>query len=226
MSLEVKQKSRYGVIYKITNTLNNKSYIGQTINKDPTIRYRAHFVKNRAVDLIYKSYIKNNKNRNIYQFEILYSSFDIEDLNQKEIYFINQFNTLVPNGYNIKSGGAAGGKCAEETKIKIGAANRGKTSNKGIPKSLDHRLVMSKARKGLSTENRRRVQAAMAKTLRKPIIAIKIDTGIEICFNSIAQCAMSLNLKASRISDTILGVDGRKKLKGYKFIKICQENNA
>jgi group I intron endonuclease len=219
-----KLENSYGVIYKITNISNDKSYIGQTIAKNPKHRYRAHFTKSRSVDLVYRSYVFNDKNKSLYNFEILYNATSLQDLNEKEVHYIGLYNTLVPNGYNIKSGGAAGGKCAEETKIKIGAANRGKTSNKGIPKSLDHRLAMSKARKGLSTENRRRVQAAMAKTLRKPIIATRIDTGIEICFNSIAQCAMALNLKASRISDTILGVDGRKKLKGYTFIKLSKEN--
>lgn len=36
-----------------------------------------------------------------------------------EIYYINKFNSIVPNGYNLRSGGNNGGKHNEETKRKI-----------------------------------------------------------------------------------------------------------
>lgn len=40
--------------------------------------------------------------------------------------FINLYNTLHPNGYNLKTGGRSGCKLLEETKTQIGESNRGK----------------------------------------------------------------------------------------------------
>jgi len=48
----------------------------------------------------------------------MYKRFD-SDLNNLEIFDINKFNSIVPNGYNLRSGGNNGGKHNEETKRKI-----------------------------------------------------------------------------------------------------------
>ena len=228
--------NRYGVIYKITNILNGKSYIGQTININPMRRVSAHFNKRLGVNLLYKSYLKNNKNQDLYNIDIIYSSFDREDLDKKEQYFIRHFNTLVPNGYNIKSGGEGGGKCAEETKLKISLSHQGKSLNKGVPKTLAHRAAMSKSRKGFTTENRKKAafnrrglpmpektyKAVMehSKTRYIKIIAINEYSGVEICFKSITDCSKALNLNIANIVNTIYGKNGRKQHKGYKFYKI------
>lgn len=97
-----------GIIYCFTNNINDKKYIGQTIN--PLQRYNAH--KSNYTN-------KNNKEYNslIHQafrkygfenftYEILANNIDdIEILNQLEIYYIKHLNTQVPNGYNIEAGG-------------------------------------------------------------------------------------------------------------------------
>jgi len=41
-----------------------------------------------------------------------------DELNEKEKYFITEYNTIVPNGYNLKEGGL-GGKHTIETKEKL-----------------------------------------------------------------------------------------------------------
>ena len=90
-------------IYKFTNNINGKSYIGQSVNIER--RYKEH---------------KNRKNENSLFHEAIkeygFDSFDfsivetcsIEELNDKEIFYIKEYNTLTPNGYNASEGGHHG----------------------------------------------------------------------------------------------------------------------
>lgn len=96
-----------GVIYCYTNLINNKKYIGQTIN--PKQRYRQH--KSSAFNendkdynsLIHRAFRKYGYDN--FKYEILAQANDIEVLNQLEIYYIKKYNTKVPYGYNIEDGG-------------------------------------------------------------------------------------------------------------------------
>lgn len=97
-----------GIIYCFTNLINNKKYIGQTIN--PTLRYQAHksnaFNENHKEynSLLHQAFRKYGFNN--FKYEILVDNIDdIDLLNQLEIYYIKKFNSQVPNGYNIESGG-------------------------------------------------------------------------------------------------------------------------
>jgi len=92
------------VIYKATNLKNNKSYIGQT-----------HLHLARRVGLHIQAMSKNSNSifhraLNKYKPEnfswvILCSCNNNKELNEKEIYYIKHFNTLIPFGYNIRIGG-------------------------------------------------------------------------------------------------------------------------
>ena len=90
-------------IYKITNKLNNKSYIGQSNN--PMERWKQH--KWRALQAIDKG--KSAIHDALREVGIDNFSFEIigwfKDYNEKEKYYIKYFNSLVPNGYNIMEGG-------------------------------------------------------------------------------------------------------------------------
>lgn len=87
-------------IYKITNNINNKSYIGQSINIER--RWREH--KNlKIIDSILKNAFIKYEIKN-FSFSIL-EECDREKLNEKEIFYIKKYNSLKPNGYNIVEGG-------------------------------------------------------------------------------------------------------------------------
>ena len=87
-------------IYKITNKLNGKSYIGQSIHIEK--RWQEH-----------KRNIGSNKNPmyldfekygiDNFSFEIL-EQCQINELDEKEIYYISLYNTFL-NGYNLTTGG-------------------------------------------------------------------------------------------------------------------------
>lgn len=91
-------------IYKITNKLNGKCYIGQSVN----IEHRWIEHKSRALHLSKHSctalYFAIRKyGIDNFQFEVIEET-SIDKLNEREIYWINYFNSYY-NGYNETLGG-------------------------------------------------------------------------------------------------------------------------
>lgn len=90
-------------IYKITNTTNGKCYIGQS--RDIKARWAKHLSA-------YKSYPEWELYRAFKKYGIAAFSFEvveectIEELNEREIYWIAQFDSF-NNGYNMTLGGEA-----------------------------------------------------------------------------------------------------------------------
>lgn len=88
-------------IYKITNLVNGKSYIGQSI--DPNHRFIAHCSRakndsdNSPIHAAIKKYGKENFKLDILEWT--------ENYNQREKDLIIQYNTISPNGYNVCKGG-------------------------------------------------------------------------------------------------------------------------
>ena len=96
------------LIYKITNTINNKCYIGQTI-KSAEERWKEH---KRSINInhpncINKTLYKAMRKYGIenFTFEVLQDNIETyEQLDKAEIYWINYYNSFV-KGYNETFGG-------------------------------------------------------------------------------------------------------------------------
>ena len=90
-------------IYKITNLLNGKSYIGQSVDietrwkQEIRASLREKHPKNHFIRAL-KKYGKDN-----FEFSVL-EECKREELDEKEIYYIDKFDT-VKNGYNTAIGG-------------------------------------------------------------------------------------------------------------------------
>lgn len=158
-------------IYSIKNNINNKLYIGQTLlSRGTNKRFNEHI--NEAINNIkgctalnnaILKYGKDNFTVNV----LLICSVTLSD--HYESKFIEMYNTISPNGYNIKTGGKKGKHC-EESKERMRNAKLGeKNPNYGKPRSeefkqklrdkksgenhhfynkkltLDHKLKLSKA---------------------------------------------------------------------------------
>lgn len=85
-----------GYIYKITNTVNNKSYIGYTT--DPQARWEGHR-HNQGSALVFQAIKKYGIDK--IKFEVI-----AEDSVDNEQKYIEKYNTIAPNGYNLKEGGS------------------------------------------------------------------------------------------------------------------------
>lgn len=211
--------SYFGVIYKITNTLTNKMYIGQTRKNPPVLRFRQHFFKRKDFSgPLYNSYLKYGKNISIFKHEIIFHCFNQNDLNYMETFFIKSLYTISPNGYNLTYGGESP-IMSEETRRKMSLRQ------KGLKRSDLVKARMSKCRKGFTSENRRKVQRSVADKLKQKLVATNIHTNLEICFSSIAQCSEVLNLNPENISRVMSGKQGRTQHKGWRFLAICGTKN-
>lgn len=99
----------FGFIYIITNLVNNKVYIGQTIRTIEE-RWREHCRSCCSADelnMLIKKAIKKYGKENFTITEL--EKCKVEDLNDKEIYYIKLYNSF-QNGYNMTPGGKSGVK--------------------------------------------------------------------------------------------------------------------
>lgn len=91
----------YKDIYIIKNDINNKVYIGQSINAEN--RFKSHckpssIQNNSLIDYAIQKYGKEH-----FWFEIL--ERQVENYNEREKYWIKYYQSTKPHGYNILEGG-------------------------------------------------------------------------------------------------------------------------
>jgi group I intron endonuclease len=226
------------IIYKITNLLNGKSYVGQTVRKLSERLKEHRKSKTTAIGRALRKYGNAN-----FKIEVLAECKSIDELNDKEIYFIDKLKTLKPNGYNLTVGGL---NClaSEETKRKLSDLKKGSkhplfgthrsqetkdaiakgrvglvvsdetrakisAANSGKAKSKEHSKKISKSLKGKSKSEDHRSNIAKA-------LGVKVkcnETGK--VFDSIKDAAAWLNVNANAIKWP-LSKEGRK-CKGFTF---------
>jgi group I intron endonuclease len=128
-------------IYKITNTINNKVYIGQT-TRTLKERIKGHHCKARNEKIQTKNLAPFHRAIRKYglekfKIEAICSCFDLDELNSRETFFILENRSNQKEfGYNCNTGGNNYAS-NEETKQKIGNSLKGKPSKrKGIPSGM------------------------------------------------------------------------------------------
>ena len=145
-------------IYIITNSINNKYYIGQTWQKLPR-RWKTH--RSPSQNGCPKLHNALNKHgRENFRIECIASCNKQEDADYLEDFFIQKYNSI-KNGYNIMPGG--GGRKtfrhSPETiaKLKIIASNR----------SDEYKLNMSKIKTGRIVSEETKIKQSIIMTGRK-----------------------------------------------------------
>jgi len=93
----------YGVIYKVTNLINNKLYIGQTVNFKKRKERHLYEAKRGKSKLYFSRALKKYGNIN-FLWEIIDSANSKDELSNKEKYWIDYYDTY-NNGYNLTHGG-------------------------------------------------------------------------------------------------------------------------
>ena len=179
-------QQRKGIIYKITNLLDGKVYVGQTVQK-LSRRLCQHRNEKRTDNSLIDKAIQKYGWKN-FSHEVI-EEVPCEMLNEREMFWIAHYDCMTPKGYNLTSGGRSdftvsdetkeklrvaneGKKHSEETKEKIGAAQIGhevtpetrkkiSDAKKGVPKTEEHKAKLSAANKGkkLSPETKAKLSA-------------------------------------------------------------------
>jgi len=135
------------IIYKITNLINNKIYIGKDSHNNPN-----YYGSGIVIKLAIKKYGKEN-----FKKETIDTAENFEELNKKEIFWIKEYQSYKKEiGYNRSYGGDGFSGILPETSEKIRLKNTGKKrsdesrkkmslSSINIPKSEEHKKSLSKA---------------------------------------------------------------------------------
>lgn len=105
-----------GTIYLVTNTLNGKQYVGQTIVANNRVGHGS---------LVTKAYRKHGKESFTYE-KICNDIPSRNTLNFMEKFWISVMDSRIPNGYNIEFGGFSNEKTAEETRKKLSKSLTGR----------------------------------------------------------------------------------------------------
>jgi group I intron endonuclease len=123
------------IIYRITCLINGKIYIGQTTGS-LSKRWKRHTwecTKNRKAMAITNAIVKYGEEN--FTIEEIDEASSLEELNEKEIFYISLHKSLSPIGYNLSSGGG-NFKFSDETRLKISNSNKGKKASSETKKKL------------------------------------------------------------------------------------------
>ena len=142
-------------VYKHTNLVNGKVYIGIT-SRLPEKRWGRNGCNYRSNHHFYNAILKYGWDSG-FSHEILYSGLTKENAEEYERDLIRHFNSANPEyGYNIALGGNSIGKMSDATKKKISASNKGKR------RTLEQRKKMSDIAKESSLERSERFRKIRA----------------------------------------------------------------
>lgn len=89
-------------VYKFTNKINNKIYIGQSKNIERRYIRHLYDAKHGSKTMLHQAIRKYGIEN--FSFDIV-AECAINELNYKEKYYIKYFNSIMPYGYNMQSGG-------------------------------------------------------------------------------------------------------------------------
>ena len=172
----------YGIVYLATNRVTGKSYVGQTMfSLEDRKAGHEHQSKMGGGWIFHKSIRKHGPES--FSWKVLCEADNKFELDNAESIFINAFNALSPNGYNLREGGSHGklhlSTCAKISKLQTGkkhsaewSANisKGLTGKPGHPMSEQTKANIRAANARRKAEGRYTVsddqKAKIAATLR------------------------------------------------------------
>lgn len=107
-----------GSIYIISTTQSPKRYIGQTINVSDRWHYHKWSAKRESSMAIHSAMRKYGASS--FTMEVIWTG-PVDLLDEMERKYIEQYNTLTPNGYNLRTGGGRP-IWTDEARAKLSAA--------------------------------------------------------------------------------------------------------
>jgi group I intron endonuclease len=160
-----------GIVYCATNKTNGKIYIGKTINTLQQ-RQKEHLFASKKKNHYFPTALRKYGIEN-FNWEIIFESNNEDELNEKEISCIREFDSTDRNkGYNMSFGGEGvrpteevrrrisesekGKIVSQETRKKMSEASKGRIPwSKGIPMTEETKKKVSASRKGIAGPRRK-----------------------------------------------------------------------
>ncbi len=205
------------VIYKIQKLRSKKIYIGKTAR---TLAERLKEHLKESSTFYGKSYIDNAlKKYGIEKFDIVIIAEceTQEQLNELEKYWIKFYDCKRPIGYNLTDGGEGtlGHIVTKATRQKISKSKTGKktkphtqqtkdkigAANKGRKVSQEVRKILSEKHTGKKLSEKTRANMSAAKKNKRPVICLET----EIIFTSVASAAKWAGIVPCTLTSVLRG---------------------
>jgi group I intron endonuclease len=177
----------YGIIYKVTNSINNKVYVGQTIVGLETRRERHvnDALAKRDNNYFHNAIRKHGKDK--FEWKIIGSAESKEKLDDLEIHYIKKLKSF-EKGYNLTkgAGGMAGYVITEEHRKNLSESRKGykhtDEQKRKISEALMGRFVSEHTRKLLSESGKKIIRPKGPANPRYGKAASKkaIDRSVEV----------------------------------------------
>jgi group I intron endonuclease len=209
-------ETKMAIIYEIVNTTNNRSYVGQT-RRTLNERLNYHKNENRKSTPLYNAIRKYGWEN--FSFHIV-EECEIDDINDREIYWIAEKKTLYPNGYNLTTGG---NQCSHNqyTKDKISRQRTGmkfsdthreniRRSRLGTTIPEEQRKKMSESHKGFKHTEETKEKLKYLQPHRREVGRFDSNDNIIQKFDSISEAGKILNCSPGNISECC---NGKRKMK-------------
>lgn len=211
-----------GVVYKVTNSINNKVYIGQTIrnfNRRKTEHMNQAKNKHRSCAYFHSALLKYGFEA--FTWEVIFESECQIELDSKEKEFIKEYNSYGAGGYNVCVGGSnnSGYKHSEKTLEKRRKfKHTEKTKEEARQRMLGTKLLDETKEKirqaNLGKKASKSTKEKMSKNGKgkgtKPVICLETDKG----YSSITEAANSIGCAVGTLSGAI---KNNKRVKGLTF---------
>ena len=235
----------YGIIYKVTNTVNNKIYVGQTV---AGLKTRQENHVNDALAKRDNHYFHNairRHGKDKFEWKIIGSAESKEKLDELEIYYIKELKSF-KEGYNLTkgAGGMTGYIITEEHRKNLSESHKGykhtDEQRRKISKALTGRPVSEYTRKLISESNKKVIKLrgpdnpcygrAPSKKVRDRLIEviscwweITFPDGTKKVLKNLSAFCREYNLSKGSLCSVSRG--RRPHHKGYKCRKLTGSNN-
>lgn len=190
-------------IYKITNTVNNKIYIGCASNIRTRVNGHLYDLRRNMHSNSYLQKSWNKYGESIFIFET-HELCDIKDLHMREHFWVTTLDCLNKSiGYNLKPTDPNGCSIhSEETREKLRQANKGKRPSALCIQKLKERTI-SPEQKEIMRKSREHID--FKKVHREKRGKKIIDTATGTIYSSLAEVCDLLNITKGSMSRKLLG---------------------
>lgn len=183
-------------VYKITNKVNGKVYIGIT-NRGAGARFKQHLFEAEHGSSFRFHNALRKYGADGFDINIISFCKNAEELKEREKFFIKEYDSTNPEkGYNMTEGGDGtfGRPCSEETKQKISIANSGKTASEYT------RKLLSEAGK-VRTEGRDKYwkSGKIGETRKKPVLQYTLDGDYITEYSGVNEASRKTGISTSLI---------------------------
>lgn len=193
-------------IYVITNLVNDKKYIGQSVDIERRISNHKWALKHNRHCNVHLQSSFNKYGENCFDFSCICECKE-DELDSLEKHYIFYYDCMNPcNGYNSESGGSANKHWSDELRKKIKEFRRHKENNGmyGKHHTEETKAILREKRLGkkLSVETKQKISESHKGKLSKPVYCVEAD----MIFPSSLEAAEFAGLKSrSSIFENIAG---------------------